>query len=268
MGVPLLVCAIALAAVASAKPSFGEEERAKKPGKPGGKPGKPGNGKPGKPGNGGGKPGKPGKPGMEEKGLCLNTDEVSMLCMYGTDFGLKFDGVARSCMLDNEEEEGEEDRAKKPGKPGKPGKPNKPGKPGKPSMCVNVTIEDVTERMREQFQDELCIAQGMGWFDDQLNFDSTMYYDDIGSLHASVASDLDVGGAKMTGCLADLMEKAEEMGLDECWDDVSDDDKAILEPMFRSAASAYCFRQTMGESCSTMLEGMLGRESEEGEEEE
>ena len=37
----------------------------------------------------------------------------------------------------------------------------------------------------------------------------------------------------MTGCLADLMEKANEMGLDECWDDVSDDDKAILEPMFR-----------------------------------
>ena len=35
------------------QPSFGEEERAKKPGKPGGKPGKPGNGKPEKPGNGG-----------------------------------------------------------------------------------------------------------------------------------------------------------------------------------------------------------------------
>ena len=37
----------------SLQPSFGEEERAKKPGKPGGKPGKPGNGKPEKPGNGG-----------------------------------------------------------------------------------------------------------------------------------------------------------------------------------------------------------------------
>ena len=37
----------------------------------------------------------------------------------------------------------------------------------------------------------------------------------------------------MTGCLADLMEKADEMGLDECWDDVSDEDKAVLEPMFR-----------------------------------
>merc|ERR1711936_576615 len=41
--VPILVCAIALAAVASAKPRLGEEERAKKPGKPGGKPGKPEN---------------------------------------------------------------------------------------------------------------------------------------------------------------------------------------------------------------------------------
>ena len=29
------------------------------------------------------------------------------------------------------------------------------------------------------------------------------------------------------------MEKANEMGLDECWDEVSDDDKAVLEPMFR-----------------------------------
>ena len=85
-----------------------------------------------------------------------------------------------------------------------------------------------------------------------------MYYDDIGSLHASVASDLDVGGAqwiiltikiemfqpcsgaKMTGCLADLMEKANEMGLDECWDDVSDDDKAILEPMFRLKRYNFC----------------------------
>merc|ERR1712088_31982 len=122
---PLLVCAIALAAVASAKPQLGEYlERAKKPG------GKPG-GKPGKPGNAGGKPGKPGKPGMEEKGLCLSTDEVSILCMSNTEFGTKFGGVYHSCMEDNEEEEGEEERAKKPGKPGKPSKPGKPNKPGK-----------------------------------------------------------------------------------------------------------------------------------------
>merc|ERR1712203_862904 len=79
--VPLLVCALALLAVASAKPNPGEEERAKKPG---GKPGKPSNN------GGGGKPGKPDKPGMAGKGLCLNRDEVSMLCMYNTDFGLKF----------------------------------------------------------------------------------------------------------------------------------------------------------------------------------
>merc|ERR1712110_1093821 len=99
--VPLLVCAIALAAVASAKPQLGEYlERAKKPG---GKPGKPG-----KPGNAGGKPGKPGKPGKEEKGLCLNTDEVSMLCMSNSAFGTKFGGVYQSCKEDNEEEEGEE----------------------------------------------------------------------------------------------------------------------------------------------------------------
>ena len=44
----------------------------------------------------------------------------------------------------------------------------------------------------------------------------------------------------MTGCLADLMEKANEMGLDECWDDVSDDDKAILEPMFRLEKYNFC----------------------------
>ena len=37
----------------------------------------------------------------------------------------------------------------------------------------------------------------------------------------------------MTGCLDELMEKANEMGLDECWDEVSDEDKAVLEPMFR-----------------------------------
>ena len=37
----------------------------------------------------------------------------------------------------------------------------------------------------------------------------------------------------MTGCLEELMDKANEMGLDECWDDVSDEDKAVLEPMFR-----------------------------------
>ena len=30
----------------------------------------------------------------------------------------------------------------------------------------------------------------------------------------------------MTGCLDELMDKANEMGLDECWDDVSDEDKA------------------------------------------
>ena len=38
----------------------------------------------------------------------------------------------------------------------------------------------------------------------------------------------------MTGCLDELMEKATEMGLDECWDEVSDDDKLVLEPIFRS----------------------------------
>merc|ERR1712228_1009940 len=136
------------------------------------------------------------------------------------------------------EEEGEETRAKKPGKPGKPGKPSKPGKPNKPSkpekpgkpgkpgkpekpgkpgkpgkpslpsVCVNVTIEDVTERMKEKFQDELCVAQGMGWFDDQLNFDSTIYNQDIGSLDARVAADLNVEGERMTGCLDELMEEA------------------------------------------------------------
>ena len=38
----------------------------------------------------------------------------------------------------------------------------------------------------------------------------------------------------MTGCLDELMEKATEMGLDECWDEVSDEDKPVLEQMFRS----------------------------------
>merc|ERR1719318_2086917 len=135
-----------------------------------------------------------------------------MICMYNTDFGTKFEGIATTCKEDDGEEE-EEMRAKKPGKPNKLGKPNKPGKPGKPgnngenegeggkpnkpgkpekpSVCVNVTIEDVTERMKEKFQDELCVAQGMGWFDDQLNFDASMYSTDIGSLDARVASDLD-----------------------------------------------------------------------------
>merc|ERR1711963_1295320 len=110
---PLLLCAIVLVALASAKPHPEEEERAKKPGKPGkpnkpGKPGKPGNngenegGKPGKPGNGGGKP---EKPGMGGKGLCLNSDEVSMICMYNTDFGTKFEGIVTSCKEDDGEEE-------------------------------------------------------------------------------------------------------------------------------------------------------------------
>ena len=40
-------------------------------------------------------------------------------------------------------------------------------------------------------------------------------------------------GESMTGCLDELMDKANEMGLDECWDEVSDEDKAVLEPMFR-----------------------------------
>jgi len=122
--------------------------------------------------------------------------------------------------------------------------------------------------MKEKFQDELCVAQGMGWFDDQLNFDASMYSTDIGSLDARVASDLDPAGESMTGCLDELMDKANEMGLDECWDDVSDEDKAVLEPMFRSAASAYCFRQIMAESCTSMIESRLGREQEEEEEEE
>jgi len=123
--------------------------------------------------------------------------------------------------------------------------------------------------MKEKFQDELCVAQGMGWFDDQLNFDSSMYSNDLSSLDARVAEDLDVEGERMTSCLDELMEKANEMGLDECWDNVSDDDKEILEPMFRSAASAYCFRDIMGESCSSLIESKLGREEEEeGEEEE
>merc|ERR1739842_291683 len=107
-------------------------------------------------------------------------------------------------------------------------------------------------RMREKFQGELCVAQGMGWFDDQLNFDSSMYNTDISSL--PIAADLDVEGEKMTGCL----------------DEVSDEDKLVLEPIFRSAASAYCFREVMGNSCTSLIEGMLGREQEgeEGEEEE
>ena len=78
-----------------------------------------------------------------------------------------------------------------------------------------------------------------------------MYSTDIGSLDARVASDLDpagreslnhlsrrvynvyLAGESMTGCLDELMDKANEMGLDECWDEVSDEDKAVLEPMFR-----------------------------------
>ena len=44
---------------------------------------------------------------------------------------------------------------------------------------------------------------------------------------------LTLPGESMTGCLDELMDKANEMGLDECWDDVSDEDKAVLEPMFR-----------------------------------
>jgi len=38
--------------------------------------------------------------------------------------------------------------------------------------------------------------------------------------------------------------------------------------MFRSAASAYCFREIMAESCTSMIESRLGREQEEEEEEE
>ena len=77
--------------------------------------------------------------------------------------------------------------------------------------------------------------------------DVQMYNTDISSL--PVATDLDVEGVLsciwrieigmflpgevMTGCLDELMEKASQMGLDECWDEVSDEDKQILEPIFR-----------------------------------
>merc|ERR1719346_460502 len=109
--------------VTTCKEDDGEEEeemRAKKPGKPNepGKPNKPG--KPGKPGNNEGEGGKPEKPGMGGKGLCLNSDEVSMICMHNTDFVTKFEGIVTTCKEDDGEEE-EEMRAKKPGKPNKPG---------------------------------------------------------------------------------------------------------------------------------------------------
>ena len=49
----------------------------------------------------------------------------------------------------------------------------------------------------------------------------------------------------MTGCLDELMEKATEMGLDECWDEVSDKDKLVLEPIFRSnPQNKFIFRPT------------------------
>ena len=77
-----------------------------------------------------------------------------------------------------------------------------------------------------------------------------MYNNDISSL--PVASALDVegvlccilrieietlalqpSGEMMTGCLDKLIEKGNEMGLDKCWDELSDDDKEILELVFR-----------------------------------
>ena len=54
----------------------------------------------------------------------------------------------------------------------------------------------------------------------------------------------------MTGCLDELMEKANEMGLDECWDEVSDEDKAVLEPMFR--LHLYFFSMWTGSSLDTL----------------
>ena len=52
----------------------------------------------------------------------------------------------------------------------------------------------------------------------------------------------------MTGCLDELMEKATEMGLDECWDEVSDEDKLVLEPIFRSnPQNKFIFCPAQGE---------------------
>ena len=61
-------------------------------------------------------------------------------------------------------------------------------------------------------------------------------------------------GESMTGCLDELMDKANEMGLDECWDDVSDEDKADLEPMFRLHTILF---QCMEEVVSTILRSSL-----------
>jgi len=107
------------------------------------------------------------------------------------------------------------------------------------------SFQDIVDYLQDEYADDMCVLQSMGWITDDLQFDEANIESDL----AELPEELLAGFEDFEGCVDDFVEEYESH---ECADSYSGDEATELASMLEMVAKYECFKDILGQGCLNM----------------
>merc|ERR1711942_98276 len=170
-----------------------------------------------------------------EGGLCLDSGEVASLCTAGTPMADKVASALASCAQQQETV-----RARKQKGKGK----------GKGKKCPS--MDEIFEDIEEEFGDDACVYNAMGWLDEEGNVNNDTITMDVMSLPQEVSAMITHEGvAECTENMLNYM--GEDPTFKRCSNKYSEEELAMLSQVGHLIAGFKCFQDSFNQACNSYL---------------
>eukprot|EP00088_Acartia_fossae_P011966 TRINITY_DN16105_c0_g1_i1.p1 TRINITY_DN16105_c0_g1~~TRINITY_DN16105_c0_g1_i1.p1 ORF type:complete len:222 (+),score=99.49 TRINITY_DN16105_c0_g1_i1:9-674(+) len=182
-----------------------------------------------------------------EAGFCLDHKTTGALCLAGSSLADKLPAAFQSCFPGMENMENRKGKRRGKGKKGKMGKRGKMGKMGK--ECPS--FDDIMVWVEEEFSDDGCVLQQIGWMDADGNELKDAVMADLATLNPGVQAGL--SEEAMAECAADMLADMEDKH-GHCADSYSEEELVVLEEMGVRIAEYKCFMEMFQDACSDHIQ--------------
>merc|ERR1712098_970699 len=174
-------------------------------------------------------------------GLCLNSGEVAYLCTAGSPVADKVASALAACAEQTEPAGRSLNRRRGKGK-------------GKGKKCP--TMDEIFEDIEEEFGDDACVYDAMGWLDEEGNVNNETITMDVMSLPEEVSAMITHEG--VAECTENMINYiGEDPTFKRCSNKYSEEELDMLSQVGHLIAGFKCFQDSFNEACNSYLKDQM-----------
>merc|ERR550519_2766043 len=157
---------------------------------------------------------------------------ATMACVAGTSLASGLEEAFTACFGDNTARYGQARRMER-----------------KEDRCYS--FQEIMDWVTQEYSDDACVLQSIGWMDDEYNFDNATIMDDLNSLDPTVTDPI---FNKHEDCVKTVLEMMEEEYNPECDSLYTEEEAAHLMTLAQHIAGYECFLHLFEEGCTEFIE--------------